>query len=213
MRICVFGAGAVGGHLAAKLAASGHDVSVVARGAHLEAMRDKGITLIHGDDTIRGRVRAAASAPTPRIARFCFRHAESEPARRFRRAGGAASARRYRRGVRARTASRGGTASASARERPRPPDLSKLDRGGKLARAIPAEKHHRRRRLFGERGARARRDRQQRAGQQHARGRTGGRPRLRKDRVSEEAPRRSGPLLAGDERHPPGRCGRSWCRT
>ena len=57
MKICVFGAGAVGGHLAAKLAAAGHDVSVVARGAHLEAMRDKGIRLIHGDKVISGRVR------------------------------------------------------------------------------------------------------------------------------------------------------------
>src|SRR5919109_1441273 len=36
MRICVFGAGAVGGHIAAKLAASGHDVSVVARGGHAD---------------------------------------------------------------------------------------------------------------------------------------------------------------------------------
>ena len=60
MKICIFGAGAVGGHVAAKLAAGGHDVSVIARGAHLEAMRDKGITLIHGDKTIRGRVRARA---------------------------------------------------------------------------------------------------------------------------------------------------------
>lgn len=59
MRICVFGAGAVGGHVAAKLAAAGHDVSVVARGAHLEAMRAKGITLLHGADTIRGRVRTS----------------------------------------------------------------------------------------------------------------------------------------------------------
>ena len=62
MRICVFGAGAVGGHLAAKLSASGHDVSVVARGAHLEAMRSGGVTLLHGEQTIRGRVRAAARA-------------------------------------------------------------------------------------------------------------------------------------------------------
>ncbi|HET9351450.1 MAG TPA: 2-dehydropantoate 2-reductase [Burkholderiales bacterium] len=59
MRICVFGAGAVGGHVAAKLAAAGHDVSVVARGAHLEAMRAKGITLLHGAHTIRGRVRTS----------------------------------------------------------------------------------------------------------------------------------------------------------
>lgn len=57
MRIAVFGAGAVGGHIAAKLAARGHDVSVVGRGVHFEAMREKGVTLIHGADTIRGRVR------------------------------------------------------------------------------------------------------------------------------------------------------------
>jgi len=62
MRICVFGAGAVGGHIAAKLAASGEDVSVVARSEHLEAMRRQGIRLIHGEKTIHGRVRAAARA-------------------------------------------------------------------------------------------------------------------------------------------------------
>jgi 2-dehydropantoate 2-reductase len=56
MRICVFGAGAVGGHLAARLAASGHEVSVLARGAHLEAMRASGVQLIHGDEIIHGRV-------------------------------------------------------------------------------------------------------------------------------------------------------------
>jgi len=59
MKICIFGAGAVGGHIAAKLAARGHDVSVVARGAHLEAIRDKGLTLVHGKDTIHGRVRTS----------------------------------------------------------------------------------------------------------------------------------------------------------
>jgi len=62
LRICVFGAGAVGGHLAAKLAAAGNDVSVVARGAHLEAMRANGVTLLHGEQTIRGKVRASERA-------------------------------------------------------------------------------------------------------------------------------------------------------
>ncbi|MBG9390584.1 ketopantoate reductase family protein [Caenimonas aquaedulcis] len=42
-KICVFGAGAIGGHLAAKLARAGLDVSVVARGAHLQAIREKGL--------------------------------------------------------------------------------------------------------------------------------------------------------------------------
>ena len=62
MKLCVFGAGAVGGHIAAKLAAAGNEVSVVARGAHLEAIRARGLKLLHGDETILGRVRAAASA-------------------------------------------------------------------------------------------------------------------------------------------------------
>jgi 2-dehydropantoate 2-reductase len=60
MKICVFGAGAVGGHLAAKLSASGQDISVVARGAHLAAMQENGVKLLHGGKTILGRVRAAA---------------------------------------------------------------------------------------------------------------------------------------------------------
>jgi 2-dehydropantoate 2-reductase len=60
MRICVFGAGAVGCHVAARLGATGHDVSVVARGAHLEAMRARGVKLIHGDDIISARVRTDA---------------------------------------------------------------------------------------------------------------------------------------------------------
>lgn len=62
MKICIFGAGAVGGHMAAKLAAQGHDVSVVGRGAHLQAMRERGIKLLHGSTTILGRVRAVEKA-------------------------------------------------------------------------------------------------------------------------------------------------------
>jgi len=59
MKICVFGAGAVGGHIAARLAAKGHDVSVVARGAHLAAIEKHGVKLHHGDEIIQGRVRTA----------------------------------------------------------------------------------------------------------------------------------------------------------
>ena len=57
MKICVFGAGAVGGHIAARLAAKGHDVSVVARGAHLQKIQSEGIKLLHGEEVIQGRVR------------------------------------------------------------------------------------------------------------------------------------------------------------
>ena len=45
MKICIFGAGAVGGVMASWLARAGHDVSLVARGAHLEAIRGKGLRL------------------------------------------------------------------------------------------------------------------------------------------------------------------------
>ncbi len=43
MKICIYGAGAVGGVIAAWLARAGHEVSVVARGANLAAIRDKGL--------------------------------------------------------------------------------------------------------------------------------------------------------------------------
>jgi 2-dehydropantoate 2-reductase len=45
MRICVFGAGAVGGLIAARLIRAGADVSVAARGATLEAIRARGLTV------------------------------------------------------------------------------------------------------------------------------------------------------------------------
>ena len=46
MRICVYGAGAVGGYLAALLAGAGADVCAVARGRHLAAIQAHGLTLI-----------------------------------------------------------------------------------------------------------------------------------------------------------------------
>jgi 2-dehydropantoate 2-reductase len=51
MKICVVGAGAIGGFLAVRLAASGHDVSVVVRGANLAAVQVRGMTLINEDGT------------------------------------------------------------------------------------------------------------------------------------------------------------------
>jgi len=58
MRLCIYGAGAVGGHLAAKLAAAGHEVGVIARGRNLAVLRESGIRLRHGEREIAGRVRA-----------------------------------------------------------------------------------------------------------------------------------------------------------
>jgi 2-dehydropantoate 2-reductase len=46
MRICVVGAGAIGGLLAARLAKAGHTLTVIARGAHLKAIRDVGLRIV-----------------------------------------------------------------------------------------------------------------------------------------------------------------------
>jgi 2-dehydropantoate 2-reductase len=58
MKICVVGAGAIGGLLAAKLANAGADVTVVARGPHLAAIRAHGLTLEEAGETTVARVRA-----------------------------------------------------------------------------------------------------------------------------------------------------------
>ncbi|TAL84672.1 MAG: 2-dehydropantoate 2-reductase [Candidimonas sp.] len=45
MKICIYGAGSIGGYMGAKLAAAGADVSFVARGPHLAAMQERGVRL------------------------------------------------------------------------------------------------------------------------------------------------------------------------
>ena len=54
MKICIFGAGAIGGYMGAKLAQAGADVSLVARGPHLAAMQKHGLRLIEetGETTV-----------------------------------------------------------------------------------------------------------------------------------------------------------------
>ncbi|HAD27774.1 MAG TPA: oxidoreductase [Rhodobacteraceae bacterium] len=49
MKICIFGAGAIGGYLAVKLVQAGANVSLVARGPHLAKMQANGLTLIESD--------------------------------------------------------------------------------------------------------------------------------------------------------------------
>ena len=58
MNITVIGAGAIGGHIAAKLAAAGESVKVVARGQHLKAIRERGLILKEGGEDIVARVEA-----------------------------------------------------------------------------------------------------------------------------------------------------------
>src|SRR6266545_3944822 len=45
MRVAVLGSGGIGGYYGALLARSGHDVAFIARGAHLEAMQRRGLTV------------------------------------------------------------------------------------------------------------------------------------------------------------------------
>jgi 2-dehydropantoate 2-reductase len=49
MKICIVGAGAIGGMLGVKLALTGHEVTLILRGANLEAVRQNGMTLIEED--------------------------------------------------------------------------------------------------------------------------------------------------------------------
>ncbi len=65
MKVCVFGAGAIGAYLAVELALAGHEVSAIARGAHLAAMRRDGVRLRSG-----GRERTARIAASDDPAAF-----------------------------------------------------------------------------------------------------------------------------------------------
>ena len=64
MRFCVYGAGAIGGYCAVELALAGHDVCVVARGPHLQAIQQHGLKLV-----MRGSERTAklAADSDPRV--------------------------------------------------------------------------------------------------------------------------------------------------
>ena len=58
MRFAILGSGAVGGYYGAKLARAGHDVTFIARGVHLSAIRERGLAVrspMLGDFTVRAR--------------------------------------------------------------------------------------------------------------------------------------------------------------
>jgi 2-dehydropantoate 2-reductase len=64
-KICVFGAGAIGGYIGARLAHRAEtDVSLVARGPHLAAMEAKGLTLKQGGETFTVRPRVTSDPKT-----------------------------------------------------------------------------------------------------------------------------------------------------
>jgi 2-dehydropantoate 2-reductase len=61
MKICIYGAGAIGGYLGVQLARAGVDVSLVARGPHLAAMRASGLKLLIGGEEHVVQVRCTDS--------------------------------------------------------------------------------------------------------------------------------------------------------
>jgi ketopantoate reductase len=69
VKICVFGAGAIGGYAAAQLWHTDNDVCVVARGPHLEAIRRHGLKLIAAGRETIARIRASDQPSEPRARR------------------------------------------------------------------------------------------------------------------------------------------------
>ena len=64
MHVAILGSGAVGGYYGAKLARAGHDVTFIARGAHLQAIRERGVEIrspMVGDFTVRARAEEDTS--------------------------------------------------------------------------------------------------------------------------------------------------------
>ena len=83
MRIAVLGSGGIGGYYGALLAKAGHDVSFVARGAHLEAMQRRGLTVRTPDGESAIRVTAVAdtaSVGPVDLVLFCVKSYDTEPA-------------------------------------------------------------------------------------------------------------------------------------
>jgi 2-dehydropantoate 2-reductase len=60
-RVCIYGAGAIGGWIGAKLARAGCEVGVVARGATLQALQSEGLRLDEGGQALKVDVRASAA--------------------------------------------------------------------------------------------------------------------------------------------------------
>lgn len=60
MRICIYGAGAVGGFIGVKLALDGHDVTMIGRGTHFDAMAKDGARLISAGEEVVAHPRCVA---------------------------------------------------------------------------------------------------------------------------------------------------------
>lgn len=72
MKICVYGAGAIGGLLGAKLARAGEDITLIARGAHLAAIRQNGLTVTSPEEEFTVHPRATDDAAEAGVQDFVF---------------------------------------------------------------------------------------------------------------------------------------------
>ena len=139
MRICIFGAGAVGSHFAVRLARAGHDVSCVMRGAHLDAVKANGLTLRVGDGEFKANVRASSDPATlgPQDAVICTLKATglSSLAEGLQPLLGDDTA-----VVFAQNGIPWWYDIGLSERHPRVPDLAFLDPGGRLRAAIPRER-------------------------------------------------------------------------
>jgi 2-dehydropantoate 2-reductase len=84
MRIVVVGAGGVGGYFGARLARAGHDVTMVARGAHLDALRSRGLVVrsaVEGESIAPvAAVEKTAGLPTADAVLLCVKSFDTETA-------------------------------------------------------------------------------------------------------------------------------------
>jgi 2-dehydropantoate 2-reductase len=144
MKACVFGAGAIGGHLAARLAAAGHEVSVVVRGGNLQGLRAAGgaIELHSGDEVIKGKVRASDKPAELGAQDAVFVTTKATSLAAF----GDGAAPLLAKDTRVVFVQNGipwwyaqGLNGKPGRSRPQPPNLARLDPGGRLARALAPE--------------------------------------------------------------------------
>jgi len=138
-RIGIFGAGAVGGHLAAKLAAAGHELSAVARGPNLAALQSGGIALREGERTYKGRVRASDNAADLDAQDVVFVTTKATALAAFASAA-VALCHADTVCVFVQNGIPWWYAQGLKPDRPKPPDLARLDPGGALARAIAPER-------------------------------------------------------------------------
>lgn len=87
MRIVIMGSGGTGGYFGAKLARAGEEVTFVARGAHLAALRDNGLRVksaVEGEWTVRAAaVERLDGAPAADLVLFCVKSFDTEEAARL----------------------------------------------------------------------------------------------------------------------------------